>query len=435
MTRDATPPLAVTHFTLADGGGGAAGAVRRLHRELARQGVRSRLCVARKHTTDVDTIDLSADLLLGTRAIGLSRRLDLIPVRLRHPRSTAFWSPGWRSLRDMTLLPDTAEADILALYWLPRGFLGIRQVGRLLALGKPVVWRLSDMWPFTGGCHYAGECIGFERACGHCPQLASAHPRDLSRALLTAKTRHWRQGDLTVVSPSAWMADAAARSPVLQGRDIRVIPTGVDTDVFRPMDRLAARRVLGLPDAGPLLLFGADDALRDGRKGGSAALAVACELAARAAPDAPAGLVLFGTSKRPDGIPPHVPVHPMGTISEEARLSMLYAACDVFLAPSKQENLANTVLEAMACGTPVVAFGVGGMNEAIVPDRTGLLVRAGDDAALAAATATLLGDAGQRQVLGAAARERVLSAHDLRTQAGRYVELYRELLDRRGANA
>lgn len=421
--------LSVAHFSLADGGGGAAGAVRRLHRELARQGVRSTLHVANRHTSDADTIDVSAGKLLGRHALSIARKIDLLPVRVLHPSSNAFWSPGWHSLRDLTRRSSVRDADVLALYWLPRGFLGIRQVGRLLALAKPVVWRLSDMWPFTGGCHYSGDCSRYELGCGACPQLRSTNPRDLSARLSASKRAHWRGADLTVISPSAWMAQAASRSTILHGRDIRVIATGVDTDVFQPADAAQARRELGLPLDRPLVLFGADAALRDERKGSGVALAVMRQLASNAKQRAAPALVLFGTSARPEGLPDSVPVHALGVIADDARLAKIYAACDVFLAPSAQENLANTVLEAMACGTPVVAFAIGGMNEAIEHGSDGMLVPAGDVAALGEATAALLADATRRRELSGQARTRALANFDLRTQAARWVALYREKLD------
>jgi glycosyltransferase involved in cell wall biosynthesis len=388
------------------------------------------LHVARKISADPATFSLSQGLLLGERAVALSRRIDLLPVRLRHPRSTAFWSPGWHSLRDVTRWPSVIGADVLCFYWTPRGMLGIRQIGHLMSLGKPAIWRLSDMWPFTGGCHYSDDCVAYRDGCGRCPQLRSSCLHDLSRSLFASKRKWWRSGDLTVVSPSRWMAEAARNSPIFEGRDIRVIATGVDTQTFRPLDRNAARYTLGLPLDRPLVIFGADAALRDGRKGGGAVVAVMQRIAAATTGHGPPGLVLFGTLSRPDGIPESIPVHAMGTITDEARLSALYAACDIFLAPSKQENLANTVLESMACGTPVVAFGVGGMNEAIEHRRSGLLVRPADDEALAAATHELLSDEAMRSKLGEQARARALMEFDLHTQTAKYIALYREKIKR-----
>lgn len=424
----AVVPMSIAHFTLVDAGGGAAGAVSRLHRELLRQGISSRLHVGRKLGTDPHTHDLSDACLLRKRALTISRRLDLLPLLLRHSRPDAIWSPGWHSLRDVT--QEAIDADVLCFYWIPRGLLGIRQVGQLLSLGKPCVWRLSDMWPFTGGCHYSGNCTRFQQGCGSCPQLRSHRPRDLSSRLYALKLDHWRTGNLTVISPSRWMAEAAGRSPILADRDIRVIATGVDTNVFRPFDRTEARRAWGLPLDRRLVLFGADAALRDGRKGGGAVLEVMQQIVAQG--NTNLGLVLFGTDTAPEGLPDSVSIHPMGTITDQTRLAKLYAGCDVFLAPSKQENLANTVLEAMACGTPVVAYALGGMIEAIEHGRTGLLATPGDDMTLARMTATLLTDKSMRRYLSNESRASACTSFDLRTQTAKYIALYRELMEHTG---
>lgn len=417
--------MSIAHFSLVDVGGGAAGAVSRLHHELLRQGVESRLYVGRKLGTDPNTHDLSDTCFLRKHALTLSRRLDLLPLLLRYGRLGTIWSPGWHGLRDV--VPETANADVLCFYWIPRGLLGITQVGRLLSLGKPCVWRLSDMWPFTGGCHYSGDCMGYQHGCGSCPQLRSQRPRDLSSQLYTMKRNRWRTGNLTIVSPSQWMAEAAKRSQIFAGRDIRVIATGVDTDVFQPFDRTEARRAWGLPLDRRLVLFGADAALRDGRKGGDVVREVMQRSAARS--NIALGLVLFGTDTAPEGLPDSVSIHPMGTITDQARLARLYAACDVFLAPSKQENLANTVLEAMACGTPVVAYALGGMIEAIAHGQTGLLATPRDDAALAEMTFKLLADEDLCINFSANSRARALASFDLRTQTQKYIALYRELTD------
>lgn len=415
--------MSIAHFTLADAGGGAAGAVSRLHSELLRQGITSRLHVGRKLGVDPHTYDLSDACFLREQALTLSRRLDLLPLLLRHGRPNAFWSPGWHGLRDVT--QEAADADVLCFYWIPRGLLGIAQVGRLLSLGKPCVWRLSDMWPFTGGCHYSGNCTRFQHGCGSCPQLRSHRAPDLSSQLYASKLDRWRTGNLTIVSPSRWMAEAAGSSQILADRDIRVIATGVDTDVFRPYDRSEVRQAWGLPLDRRLVLFGADAALRNDRKGGAAVMDVMQRIAAQGSTKV--GLVLFGTGAVPEGLPETVSIHPMGTVTDQTRLAKLYAACDVFLAPSKQENLANTVLEAMACATPVVAYALGGMVEAVEHGRTGLLAAPDDGTALARMTSTLLMDESMRLCFSAESRARARESFDLRTQTAKYIALYQEL--------
>jgi hypothetical protein len=132
-----------------------------------------------------------------------------------------------------------------------------------------VVWRLSDLWPFTGGCHYPGDCRRFEVECGCCPVLGSEHELDLSRDGFLARSRAYPGLDLTVVAPSRWIADKARRSSLFGARRIEHIATGVDLNVFAPHDRSAARASLGLPQDRTLILFGAFAATADRRKGSS----------------------------------------------------------------------------------------------------------------------------------------------------------------------
>lgn len=422
-------PIRVAGFSFADGGGGAAKAASRLHMSLCQHGVDATLHVLRKTSSDPSVLDVAASARFGALATELAPRIDQLPIRLLHPRAKSFWSTGWYGSVDPLELPGVPASDVICLYWVTRGFLGISQIGRLLATGKPVVWRLSDMWPFTGGCHYSGDCDGFLRNCGACPQLASRGEYDLSRRLQKSKVRHWTGGNLTVVSPSRWMADKARASSLFHARDVRVIPTGVDCDKFRPSDRGEAREALGLPRDGKLVLYGATSALTDPRKGGDVAARLFSLLPSPVDGKPAPGLVIFGSDQRPAGIPDTVPVYPLGVIRDEMVLAKVYSACDVFIAPSREENLANSVLEAMACGMPALAFNVGGMPDAILHGRSGLLFEPGDEIGFAKGLAWLLGDSETLRGFSSAARDRAENVFSQARQVTAYLGLYSELCE------
>lgn len=420
--------LKLAGFSFADGGGGAAKAAYRLHSALRREGVEARLHVLRKETDDPSVLSVMSQSRLGTLAPELAPRLDQLPLKVLHRSHTSFFSTGWFGSVDPMRLPGVHDADVLCLYWITRGLLGIKQVGQLLASGKPLVWRLSDMWAFTGGCHYSGGCDRFMQECGRCPQLSSNGFNDLSRRLLRAKTKHWTAGNLTVVSPSQWMADKARSSRLFRDRLIRVIPTGVDCTLFRPIDRAIARHALNLPSSRPLVLFGATSALSDPRKGGDVLAQLFSGFSSGAQEtDALPGLVIFGTSQRPAGIPASIPVYPMGVIRDEALLPLIYSACEVFVALSREENLANSVLEAMACGLPILAYGVGGMVDAVAHEKNGLLFKAADYDGLAAGLAVMLGDRAMRDSMAAESRSRAEKQFSLAQQAHSYLELFAEI--------
>ena len=271
--------------------------------------------------------------------------------------------------------PLVRQADVLHLHWTNFGFLSLRGLEKLLRLGKPVVWTLHDQWAFTGGCHYSRGCERFKTHCRHCPFLRQPGERDLSARIFEKKRRIFENAPLTIVACSEWLAGEARQSALLGGFPIQTIPNPIDTTVWQPTDRLAARHTLGLPLDKKLVLFGAGN-LRDERKGFRFLVEALRGLNG-------AELVVFGKND-PEalaGLP--FPVHNLGVISTERGLMAAYNAADVLVVPSLEDNLPNTIVEALACGTPVVGFATGGIPEMILPQKTGWLAPPRDSAALA----------------------------------------------------
>lgn len=412
--------MRVVHLSTRERHGGAARAAHRLHRGLLALGVASRVRVMRKDSDDPTVHGPSG---LAGRALAYARRrLDGLPLRLHPGREDApfhlAWMPGVGAARIGRLRP-----DVVNLHWLGGGFV---RLGALARLGVPVVWTLHDMWAFTGGCHYSGGCVRHREACGACPRLGSGRERDLSRWTWRRKRAVYGRMDLTVVTPSRWMAGRAAGSSLLGGRRIEVIPNGLDTDRYRPVDRAAARRALGLPGDRLLVAFGAVGADSDRRKGYAELRRALARLGA-----SPAGegvdLVTFGGDPGRAEEDPGLPVHRLGRLDGVRDLVRAYAAADVFVAPSLEDNLPNTVLEALACGTPVAAFAAGGIPDMVEPGVNGELAPVGDVEALARALAAILGDGDRRARMAAAARERAVRDHGAGRQARRYLRLYEEL--------
>jgi glycosyltransferase involved in cell wall biosynthesis len=287
----------------------------------------------------------------------------------------------------------------------------------LLSRLRPVVWRLSDMWAVTGHVTYSYECERWRHGCGSCPHL-DVYPalhRDRTRALWRWKRTVYARSRITVVAPSRWLERIARDSPLLGRFEIRRIPNGVDLDVFRPRPRAEARRALGLDPGRPVVLFSSVDA-RDRRKGGHVLAAALSQLRADVQP------VILG----PD---PALPgAVPLGRVDAEERLALAYAAADVFALPTLAENLPNTALEALACGTPTVASDVGGIGDAIRDGETGLLVSPGDPAALASGLDRVLADAELAARLGATGRAVAEREYGAGREAADFAALYEELL-------
>ena len=314
------------------------------------------------------------------------------------------------------------NASAVVLHWIAGGFLAPRQ---LRALDQPVFWRLSDIWPFSGGCHFPGACTRYETACGACPALGRHGKRDLSHWEWRAKERAYRGLDLTVVAPSRWIAGCARRSSLLRDRRIVYIPSGVDIHRFRPMGKEHARAALGLPADRKIVLFGAMHLTKDSRKG-YRYLQMALEYLAGRPESRNWHLAVFGGPRQPTGGDEGMsdfPVSWMGLLHDEASLAMLYSAADVLVAPFLEDNLPNVVLEASACGLPVVAFDAGGLPDIVVHEQTGWLAPVGDGEALADGIVWVLADEDRRRKLAVAAREKIEMTFAMEHCARKWKEL------------
>lgn len=410
--------MRVIHLNTMASGGGAAQAAGRLHRELLRQAVDSGLRVqfgAAAEQSGVSgpqgKIAKAAALLRDTAAV-----LPVLPYgKSGDDIFSADLLPS-RTARDVRRL----TPDLVHLHWTNAGFVPIHLLPRLRV---PLVWTLHDMWPLTGGCHYARDCSGYQANCGNCPVLHSRRTWDLSRAVLNWKARCWRGLDIHLVAPSRWMAQAAAGSRLFRDTQISIIPNGLDLAVYRPWQRALARDILRLP-GGPLVLFSAARGLGTPYKGGD--LGVRAVAALREQGHDATLLVMGGGADAAHAKLP-VPVHWLGQLHDDASRALAYAAADVSLSCSSEDNLPYTVMESLACGTPVVAFQVGGVADMVDEGHNGYLVPPGDVAALVRGMAAVLAD---RQSLSLAARRKAEQTFDIRQVATAHRQLYEQLLAR-----
>ncbi len=377
--------MKVVHINKTDAGGGASVAVRRIHNALRKSGIESSMLVAESQTTGDPDIVAAGKGSQGKAVDFLNfvkERLRILPhERYRSMRyNFSIASDG----RDISEHPLVRDADIIHLHWINQGFLSMDGLEKLAALGKPFVWTLHDMWPFTGGCHYAGTCLEFNEHCGFCPYLRKPGKNDLSAQAFRQKRTLYGQMNISVVSCSQWL-DTLARSSALFHKKFCVnIPNPIDTSVFTPLDKMACRRELGLPTDKKLLLFGAAKVgdIRKGYRYLIEALRIISDSFPAIAHQLE--LVVFGKmGKELDELGTSFNVHPMNFISDTGMLVKLYNAADTFVLPSLQDNLPNTVVESQACGTPVVGFRIGGVPEMVEHGKTGFLAEAKNSLSLA----------------------------------------------------
>lgn len=419
--------MKIVHLSASDRAGGAAIAAWQLHRGLIERGIDSHLVVHRK-TSDDDTVS-TATPADGDRAEPVAAA-DTIQrvygVRNRSDRSNTHFSMSIRSI-DVSRHAHVRDADIIHLHWVA-SFQNCRSLSELQKLGKPIVWTLHDLQPFTGGCHFPAGCDGFRASCADCPQLHH-DPFAVPAAELRDKRALWRGAPPALIAPTLWMAKQARRSSVFAGAAPRVIPNAVDVEVFRPRVKSEARARLGLADAGVYVLCGADHG-GERRKGFDAlgkilgqdrgAIGVAPKID---------GVIWVGR-QAPDWHPQLPPLHKLGRLEHGEAMALVFAAADLFVLTSSEDNIPNMVLEAMSCGTPVVAFAVGGIPETVLDGAHGRLVSAGDIPAMTRAIDEMIADPARRHEMSERGRFHISNFHSRSHVAGRHLALYRELAAR-----
>lgn len=311
--------------------------------------------------------------------------------------------------------------DILNVQF-AQDFLDLPAFHRAPSIACPVVVTLHEMSPFTGGCSYAGGCSRFAGQCGDCPLVTLRGPGDLShQGWQRRRTAYARRPPIRLhfVADSHWLAGQALRSSLLRHHTVSVIHYGLDTEVFRPLDRALAREVFRVPSGVRVVSFAAAS-VTDDRKGMRYLVEALHAMT-------PRPFLLTWGRDLPTALASIPHLH-LGSIGNEHLLSLAYSAADVFVMPSLEEAFGQTALESLACGTPVVAFAAGGIPDSVRHEQTGLLAPVGDASALRAGIERLLSDRQAWDRLSHQARQMVVAEFSLELNARRYLQLYQTML-------
>jgi glycosyltransferase involved in cell wall biosynthesis len=330
-----------------------------------------------------------------------------------------------RSEHAGALLGQLPECDLINLHWVA-GLLDHETFFAGYPRHVPLVWRLADMSGLTGGCHYSQGCEKFSRQCGACPQLGSSDENDLSRQVWTRKKRSLSlvgPGGLQIVGPSRWIASEARKSSLIGQFPITVIPNGLDVEEFAPRDKAYSRDLWSIPRDARVVLFAAES-VANVRKG------FALLIEALAGIKGIDNLLLVSVGGGKGVLPGGLPHLGLGKISSDRMLSTIYSAADVYVIPSLQESFGQTVIESLACATPVVGFASGGIPDMVRPGETGWLAPTGDTVALRGAIVEALRDDASRARMSEQCRRVAVEEYSLDVQAGGYVKLYETLIAR-----
>jgi glycosyltransferase involved in cell wall biosynthesis len=418
--------LRVLHLSTDDAANGAGRAAYRLHQGLLQAGVSSRMLVANKCTDDESVIRPALSRRIDYRLRRYSRR-KLIAfderriARLRQSESEYFFTD--RSEYVELCGSPIGNPCVLNLHSVI-GFVDHPSFFAMLPPDKPVVWTLHDMNPFTGGCLLAWDCNKFTLECGACPVLGSKNAKDLASGIFHRKRAAYATLSrelVRIVAPSSWLAAEAKKSALFRHFDIATIPLGLDTELFKPRNKECARELFGIPSTYKIVMCFAD---RRYCKGIDLLIEALNKLDVRF----PIGLISVGSGRLASTLRHRH--FPLGYLKDERLLSFAYSAADVFVAPSRQESFGQVVFEAMACGTPVVGFDVGGIPDMVRPNVSGILAPPNDVSALRAGIETLLVNDEARLKMARECRRIAVEEYRLELQAKRYEAIYDDLLAR-----
>lgn len=405
----------VLHIVAGDLSGGAARGAYWLHKGLLKSGLDSRMIIQNYNGND-PTVEAVTQTDIGKGLKLLRSQIDIIPAKLYRNRENFIFSTGITGF-DITKSDAYQWADIIHLHWINGGMINIKLLSKI---DKPIVWTMRDMWPMTGGCHYAMECKGYENTCGFCPQLKSHNNRDLSRYILKRKERCYPE-NLHLVAISNWLAECAKNSYLLNGFSVNIIPNAVDTKDFFPINPMTAKEVLGLPKDKKIVLAGATN-LNDKYKGFEK-LQEAIQFINK-----DYLFLFFGevNSDKLDNLEINYKV--LGYLKDNISLRLAYSAADVFVAPSIQEAFGKTLIEAMACGTPIVAFNATGPKDIVEHKITGYLATPFDSSDLANGINWILEDDENIRILSLQARKKLENQFTIELVATQYINLYKKIL-------
>lgn len=362
--------MKVVHVSTYHTFGGAAIAALRLHHALLSAGIESTVLVQEKERNEEGVEAFANDFF--AKKLTLTRfateRL-YFSLKEKEKEVRFHFSPLWTGV-DISTHPLIHQADIIHLHWINFGFLSLNSLEKLFALGKPVVWTMHDMSTFTGGCHYSRDCDKYLSHCHHCPYLRQPSAKDLAFRVFEHKMQLFKHAPLTLVSPSQWLADLAKKAATTRHVQAIAIPNLIDTEIFQPKNRKTAKIKLDLSTEKKWILFAGVNT-QDPRKG-FAYFKEATHLLKDKKEEW--GVVVFGKTQ-PDAMAKlGLEVKSLGSLPSH-EVVKVYQAVDVMVVPSLEDNYPNTIIEAMACGTPVVGFDTGGIPEQILHLQTGYVAQ------------------------------------------------------------
>lgn len=317
------------------------------------------------------------------------------------------------------------NSDILNFHVIHSGFFSYLALPELTK-NKPAIFTLHDMWSFTGHCAYSYDCDRWQHGCGNCPYPDIYPPIKLDNTYLEWKLKDWvySKSNLTIVTISKWLTEQVKKS-MLNRFNIHYIPNGIDTEAYKPLNKEECRHILGISWNQKILMFGAVS-LKDERKGSDLLIKSLQQLPSSLKSD----ILLLTLGEGGEKIAEMVGIKTLnlGYVSSDRLKSIAFSASDLFVFPTRADNLPLVLQESMACGTPMVSFDIGGVPDLVRHNITGYLAKPEDIQDFSNGIVQLLEDDQLRQNMSKNCRVIAISEYSLELQAKRYIELYEQVL-------
>ena len=412
-----TSQLKVIHICHTDIVGGASRAAYRIHKCLIDSDIDSEMWVNQSISDDftVKSPKNKFGQFLQPLKIKIIGRLNTLFLITKNPviHSPAVLNSNWVSKINHS------DADIVHLHWICNEMLSIRDISRIK---KPIVWTLHDMWAFCGAEHYTEDNRwreGYEK--NNRPSYESRF--DINRWTWNRKYKQWKN-PMHIVCPSHWLAGHAKESLLMKKWPVEVVPHPLNTEVWKPFSKNAARELFNLPKNVPLVLFGAEKGGANYRKGFDLLLK-ALRILGHESEMGDLELVVFGQAAPRELKNIEYPINYMGHLHDDVSLSILYSAADVMVVPSRQEAYGQTASEAQACGVPVIAFDNTGLVDLVEHLVTGYLVKSFDVNDLAEGIKWVLSEE-VHQNLSINARKKIVKKSSIKDVAKQYLHIYKK---------
>ena len=392
-----------------DDKGGAGKAAYRLFRQFEKDGHEVCMFVYQKTTSDPAVVEIRP----------LLRRLLLYVTtkylnRLYKPRE--MFSYMLVRNRSLVRAVNQFKPDVVHIHWTGKHVMGPGDIARMAA---PVFWSLHDMNPFTGGCHYNGSCEGFKTACGNCPVLQSKHEHDFSSTQVKIKLKAFGSKTVTFIGSSRWMTEQASGSTIGKRHVCVNLPTFADLSVFKPAE------ITGKNEARIRILFTAASGTTEYRKGFDLFI-----LSLRFLDPDRFTLKVVGNTLHPALATTGFQTEMLKPADDDTVLASYYQQADMVVVPSREENFSNVIIEALACGLPVVAFRTGGNADLIIHRHNGFLADKMDGPSLAEGIQWIAGNL-DRYRLSDNARKSMENRFSPEKVSKQYINLFNQTLSGR----